>query len=313
MNLQQLRYVSEVARCGFNVSEAADVLCTSQPGVSKQIRLLEEELGVDVFIRHGKRLVGLTEPGREVVAIAKRVVGELDNLKRVGAEFSNEASGTLTIATTHTQARYVLPRVIAEFSRRYPNVRLELHQGNPTQCCEFVLTGQADLAIATEAIEQFDTLAMLPCYSWNRCVIAPQKHPILNAKPLTLEAIAQYPIITYDFAFTGRGQMHKAFMARGLKPNVVLTALDSDVIKTYVAMGLGVGIIAAMAFDKEADKQLATLDAGHLFESSVTRIGIRKNAWLRGFAFTFIELCAPHLTRAVVEAALSGGGTDAGL
>ena len=313
MNLQQLRYVHEVARCGFNVSEAADVLCTSQPGVSKQIRLFEEELGVDVFIRHGKRLVGVTEPGRQVLAIAARVLGELDNLKQVGAEFSNEASGTLTIATTHTQARYVLPRVIQEFSKRYPNVRLELHQGNPAQCCEYVLSGQADLAIATEAIEQFDQLAMLPCYSWNRCVIAPLKHPILKMKPLTLDAIAQYPLVTYDFAFTGRSQMHKAFMARGLKPNVVLTALDSDVIKTYVGMGLGLGIIAAMAYDKQTDTRLAAMDASHLFESSVTRIGIRKNAWLRGFVFTFIELCASHLTRKVVEGAMAGGGTDAGL
>lgn len=313
MNLQQLRYVHEVARCGFNISEAAQVLCTSQPGVSKQIGLLETELGVEVFVRNGKRLSGLTEPGRQVVEIARRVLAELDNLRDVGAEFANETSGTLTIATTHTQARYVLPRVIGEFSKAYPNVRLQLHQGNPTQCCDYVLSGDADLAIATEAIEQFDALAMLPSYQWNRCVIAPLGHPILNEKPLTLEAIAQYPVITYDFAFTGRSQIHKAFMGRGLKPNVVLTALDSDVIKTYVAMGLGVGIIAGMAYEKEVDTRIAALDAGHLFESSVTRIGLRRNAYLRGFVFAFIELCAPHLTRKVVEAALAGGGTDAGI
>jgi LysR family cys regulon transcriptional activator len=313
MNLQQLRYVQEVARCGFNVSLAAEALCTSQPGVSKQIRLLEDELGVEVFVRAGKRLVGMTAPGQQVLAIAARVLAEVANLRQVGAEFSNEARGTLTIATTHTQARYMLPRVIAEFSHRYPEVRLQLIQGNPTQCCEYVMAGAADLAMATEAIEQFEALVMLPCYSWNRCVIAPLGHPLLAAEPLTLEAIAQYPLITYDFAFTGRGQMHKAFMARGLKPNVVLTALDSDVIKTYVGMGLGVGIIAAMAYDPQTDQKLGVRDAGHLFESSVTRIGIKRNAYLRGFVFTFIELCAPHLTRKVVEAALQGGGTDAGL
>ena len=313
MNLQQLRYVYEVARHGFNVSEAADALFTSQPGVSKQIRLLEDELGVEVFARHGKRLIGFTDPGRQVLSIAERVLRDLDNLRQVGEEFSNEASGRLSIATTHTQARYVLPKVIAAFMQRYPAVKLELHQGSPRQVCDMVLAGEADIAIATEAIAEYDELVMLPCYQWNRCVIAPKKHPILGARPLTLEEIAKWPVITYDSAFTGRSQINKAFVGRGLKPNVVLTAIDSDVIKTYVAMGLGIGILASMAFDETTDTRIGMLDASHLFESSTTRIGILRNAWLRGYVYAFIELFAPHLSKRMVEAAIAGGGSDPGL
>ena len=313
MNLQQLRYVYEVARHGFNVSEAADALFTSQPGVSKQIRLLEDELGVEVFARHGKRLIGFTDPGRQVLSIAERVLRDLDNLRQVGEEFSNEASGRLSIATTHTQARYVLPKVIAAFMQRYPAVKLELHQGSPRQVCDMVLAGEADIAIATEAIAEYGELVMLPCYQWNRCVIAPRKHPILGAKPLTLEEIAKWPVITYDSAFTGRSQINKAFVGRGLKPNVVLTAIDSDVIKTYVAMGLGIGILASMAYDELADTRIGMLDASHLFESSTTRIGILRNAWLRGYVYAFIELFAPHLSKRMVEAAIAGGGSDPGL
>ncbi|NTV10439.1 MAG: HTH-type transcriptional regulator CysB [Zoogloea sp.] len=313
MNLQQLRYVFEVARNGLNVSDAAGVLFTSQPGISKQIRLLEEELGVEIFVRHGKRLVEVTAPGRQVLAIAERMLRDVDNLKQVGAEFSNEAVGSLTIATTHTQARYVLPKVVQAFSALYPNVRLSLHQGNPEQVCQYVLSGEADIAIATEAIAEHEDLVMLPCYQWNRCVIAPLKHPILSAQPLTLEAIARWPIITYDFAFTGRNQINKAFLGRGLKPNVVLTAIDSDIIKTYVGMGLGIGILAKMAYDPATDRGLGMLDASHLFESSTTRIGIRRNAWLRGYVYAFIECFAHHLTRKVVDAAVAGGGSDPGL
>lgn len=313
MNLQQLRYVYEVARHGFNVSEAADALFTSQPGVSKQIRLLEDELGIEVFARHGKRLIGLTDPGRQVLSIAERVLRDLDNLRQVGEEFSNEASGRLSIATTHTQARYVLPKVVAAFMQRYPAVKLELHQGSPRQVCDMVLAGEADIAIATEAIAEYGELVMLPCYQWNRCVIAPRKHPILGAKPLTLEEIAKWPVITYDSAFTGRSQINKAFIGRGLKPNVMLTAIDSDVIKTYVAMGLGIGILASMAFDEVADSRIGMLDASHLFESSTTRIGILRNAWLRGYVYAFIELFAPHLSKRMVEAAIAGGGSDPGL
>jgi len=313
MNIQQLRYIVEVERQGLNVSDAADALFTSQPGVSKQIRALEEELGVAVFVRHGKRIVDVSAPGREVLAIAQRILRDVDNLAQVGEDFRNEKEGRLSIATTHTQARYALPKVIADFTRKYPGVRLELHQGSPRQVCEMVINGEADLAIATEAIADYDELVMLPCYQWNRCVVAPADHPILRVQPLSLEEIARWPLITYDTAFTGRGQMNKAFLGRGLKPNVVLTAMDSDVIKTYVRMGLGIGIVARMAFDPVADKGLGVADAAHLFESSTTRVGIRRNAWLRGYVYSFIELFAPSLSRRIIDAAQAGGGSDPGL
>lgn len=314
MNLQQLRYVLEVHRCGLNVSEAAAALHTSQPGVSKQIRLFEDELGVRLFQRQGKRLTALSEPGREVLAIVARILGDLENLRNVGKEFGAEASGMLTIATTHTQARYMLPPVLSEFMRRHPDVRVSLRQGSPEEVCDLVIAGEADLAIATEAIAGREALLMLPCYQWNRSVIAPPGHPIHAARPLTLEAIARYPIITYDFAFTGRSQINRAFAARGLAPNVTLSALDADIIKTYVALGLGIGIVATMAFDPATDTGLRAIDASHLFESAITRIGMRRNAWLRGYVYAFIELFAPHLTRPMVEAALRGAvGSDPGL
>lgn len=310
MNIQQFRYVTEVARRGLNVSDAAAALFTSQPGVSKQIRLLEEELGVEVFVRHGKRLVDITEPGRAILAIAERMLRDMDNLRSVGQEFSNEASGRLTIATTHTQARYALPPVVRAFLQKFPGVSLSLHQGNPTQVCQMVLEGEADIAIATEGMDDGPELAVLPCTQWNRCVVVPVGHPLLEEKILTLEAIAHYPIITYDYAFTGRSRINKAFAARGLNPNVVISAIDSDVIKTYVEMGLGIGIVAAMAFDPAKDMALRALEAGHLFESSTTRIGIRRNAYLRGYAYAFIEAFAPHLSRPMVDAALAGQGSD---
>lgn len=310
MKLQQLRYLCEIARRGLNVSEAAEALYTSQPGVSKQIRLLEEELGVTIFVRNGKRIVEVTEPGKAVIAVAQRMLQDAENLKRMGEEFRNETSGSLTIATTHTQARYALPSVIQRFSRLYPGVRLSLHQGSPTQIAEQVISGEADLCIATEAIALYDELAMLPCYQWNRCVIVPPHHPLLKEKILTLEAISRYPIITYDFAFTGRSKINQAFEQRGLKPNVVLTAIDADVIKTYVELGMGVGIVARMAFDPKRDRGLRALDAGHLFESSTTRIGLRRGAYLRRYVYDFIELFAPHLSRRAVDAAMAGGGSE---
>jgi LysR family cys regulon transcriptional activator len=313
VNLQQLRYLYEVSRHELNISQAAEALFTSQPGVSKQIKQIEAELGVEVFVRHGKRIVGITAPGKEVLRIAERMLKDVDNLRQVGEEFHNEAAGSLTIATTHTQARYVLPPIIQTFMRRYPQVKLGLHQGNPSQVCEYVLSGEADLAIATEAIADSSGLVMLPCFQWNRCVIAHHKHPILRENPLTLEAITRYPIITYDNAFTGRNQINKAFLSRGLRPNVVLTAIDSDVIKTYVAMELGIGIVAKMAFDPLVDRQLGILDASHLFESSTTRIGMRHGAYLRGYMYGFISLFAPHLSRTMVDRALRGGGSDPGL
>jgi LysR family cys regulon transcriptional activator len=310
MKLQQLRYLVQVAKSGLNVSDAAEALHTSQPGISKQIRLLEDELGVEIFVRHGKRVIEITEPGRTILDIAQRVLKEADNLKQAGKEFASETTGSLTIATTHTQARYALPQVIKRFVIAYPEVRLSLHQGSPIQIAQAVVNGEADLVIATEGIAQFDELVMLPCYQWNRCVITPPRHPLLKQQPLTLEAITQYPLITYDFAFTGRSAMQHAFDQKGLTPNVVLTAIDSDVIKTYVALGLGIGILASMAFDAKEDKGLRAMDAAHLFEPSATRVGIRRNTYLRGYVYDFVQMFAPHLTRAAVDSAMHGGGTD---
>ncbi len=310
MKLQQLRYLREIVRSSLNISEAAQALHTSQPGVSKQIRLLEDELGMRIFERHGKRIVNITPLGKAVLAIAERLLAEAENLKRVGEEFSNEATGRFVIATTHTQARYVLPPVIKRFIELYPGVQLNVRQGNPTQVAQQVVSGEADIAIATEAFEFFEELVLLPCYQWNRCVVTPPGHALLKEKPLTLEAIARYSIITYDFAFTGRSRVNKAFELRKLTPNVVLTALDADVIKTYVELGLGVGIVATMAFDPKRDVSLRATDAAHLFESSTTRIGLRRGAYLRRYVYDFIELFAPHLKRGTIEAAMKGGGTQ---
>ncbi|SEL48554.1 HTH-type transcriptional regulator CysB [Nitrosovibrio tenuis] len=304
MKLQQLRYLCEVANQGLNLSKAAEVLHTSQPGISKQIRLLENELGVDVFVRNGKRVVETTPPGRAIIEIAERMLRDAKNLKQVGQEFANEAIGSLTIATTHTQARYALPSAIKHFTARYPKVKLILRQGSPTQISELVTSGVADIAIATEAIELFDELVMLPCYQWNRCVVVPPRHPLLRLEKLTLEAIAQYPIITYDFAFTGRSKINQAFDAKKLVPNVVLTAIDADVIKTYVELGLGIGIVAQMAFDPKRDKHLRSIDASHLFEPSTTRIGIGRNSYLRGYVYDFIEIFAPHLDHVAIKIAM---------
>jgi len=308
MKLQQLRYICEVARHNLNLSNAAEALFTSQPGISKQIRSLEDELGVDIFVRHGKRVVAVTEPGKAILEIAQRVLKDVENLRQVGEEFTEEDNGHLTIATTHTQARYALPHVIQRFTKRYPGVRLSLRQGSPTQISELVTSGEADIAIATEAIELYEDLIMLPCYEWNRCVLVPPGHPSLNAKKLTLQAMAAFPIITYDFAFTGRSKMNQAFADKGLTPNVVLTAIDADVIKTYVELGLGIGIVAMMAYDPKRDTHLRAMDASHLFEPSTTRIGIRKNSYLRGYTYEFIEMFAPHLTRKVVDDAMHAKG-----
>jgi LysR family cys regulon transcriptional activator len=306
MKLQQLVYIREVARRNLNVSAAAEALYTAQPGVSSQIRLLEDELNVQIFERNGKRLVGITEPGRAILAIAERVLQEVENIKKVSNEYSNEGSGRLSIATTHTQARYALPPAIAQFKKKYPEVRLELHQGSPAHVAGLAAKGIADIAIATEAIENFPDLVMLPCYEWNRVVVCPPDHPLAKVKPLTLEALAQYPIVTYDFAVAGRTKINQAFEAKGLTPNIVLTAIDSDVIKTYVELGLGVGILAKMAFDPARDMELTAIDASHLFEPSITRIGIRKGAYLRRYIYDFIELFAPHLDRNTIEAAMAG-------
>ncbi|MDP2805939.1 MAG: CysB family HTH-type transcriptional regulator, partial [Gallionellaceae bacterium] len=248
MNLQQLRYLNEIVRCNLNISDAANALFTSQPGVSKQIKLLEEELGVELFVRNGKRIVAMTEPGKEALSIAQRLLRETENLKLVGEEFRTQESGSLTIATTHTQARYALPPIIKAFTQRYPNVKLGLHQGSPTQIAEQILSGEADIGIATESLALYDELVTLPCYEWHHCVVVPPKHPLLQEKKLTLKKLAQFPIITYDFAFTGRNKINQAFNDAGIEPNIALTAIDADVIKTYVELGLGVGIVAQMAF-----------------------------------------------------------------
>jgi LysR family cys regulon transcriptional activator len=306
MKLQQLRCLIEVVRRGLNVSDAADALHTSQPGVSKQIRALEEELGVEVFARHGKRLVAVTEPGKAVIAIAERILAETHNLRRAGEEYANDKLGTLTIAATHTQARYAMPQAVAAFKRRYPKVELVIHQGNPTQICEQLLAGEADLGVATEMIEHHPGLVSLPLYQWNRCVVVPPKHPLIKAGRLTLEKLAAYPIVTYDFAFANRSLVQKAFESRGLAPHVVLSAQDSDVIKTYVELGLGVGILARMAFDPKRDRELRAIDASHLFESSTTRLGIKRGAYLRRYAYEFIELFAPQLPRSIVERTVRG-------
>ncbi|HYJ18686.1 MAG TPA: HTH-type transcriptional regulator CysB [Burkholderiales bacterium] len=308
MKLQQLRYICEVARQNLNLSNAAEALFTSQPGISKQVRSLEEELGVDIFVRHGKRVVAVTEPGKAILEVALRVLKDVENLRQVGEEFTEKDNGRLTIATTHTQARYALPPVIHRFTKRYPAVRLSLRQGSPTQISELVTSGEADVAIATEAIEHYEDLVMLPCYEWNRCVLVQPGHPLLKQKKLTLEAMAAFPIITYDFAFTGRSRINQAFTDRGLKPNVVLTAIDADVIKTYVELGMGIGIVAMMAYDPKRDSHLKAIDASHLFEPSTTRIGIRKNSYLRGYTYEFIEMFAPHLNRGAVDAAMHTKG-----
>jgi LysR family transcriptional regulator, cys regulon transcriptional activator len=305
MKLQQLRYLCEVARRDLSVSAAAEALFTSQPGVSKQIKGLEDELGIEIFVRNGKRLTSITEPGRAVIAIAERMLADAANLKRAGEDFAGEKIGTLTIATTHTQARYALPKAVAAFKRRYPKVQLFIHQGNPTQICEEVARGEADLCVATESIAEHAGLAALPCYQWNRCVVVPPNHALLKTAPLTLEAVAKYPIVTYDFAYANRSVVNRAFQQRGLTPQVVLTAFDADVIKTYVELGLGVGIMAAMAFDPRRDRHLRSIDASHLFPSSTTRLGIKRGAYLRRYAYDFIELFAPNLSRELVEQSVS--------
>ena len=306
MNLQQLRYLCAIVDHGLNVSDAAEALFTSQPGISKQVRLLEDELGVPVFVRHGKRLSALTPAGAAVVATARRALREIENLRRVGAEYRSEDTGVLAIATTHTQARYVLPPVIRDFAARYPKVKVVLHQGNPLQVAEQTSRGEVDVGIATEALATFPELATLPCYQWNRCVLVPRGHPLAKVVPLTLEALARHPIITYDFSFTGRSQINAAFDAEGIAPNVVLTALDADVIKTYVELGMGVGIVATMAYDPARDAGLERLDAAHLFAPSTTRLALRRDVFLRGYVYDFIVRFAPALDRAAVDAALAG-------
>jgi len=307
MNLHQFRFVREAVRQNFNLTDAAKALFTSQPGVSKAIIELEEELGIDIFSRHGKRIRGLTEPGRQVLKSVELILQEVEGLKRIGKEFAAQDSGSLTIATTHTQARYSLPAVVQQFSQKFPKVRLSLLQGNPKQVAEMVTNNLADVAIATEAIAEVDGLVSLPCFQWEHMVITPTDHPLLKLKSLTLEDIAAYPLITYDAAFAGRNKIDQAFARRSLKPDVVLEAIDADVIKTYVELGMGIGIIAGLAYNAIRDVNLKAIPAGHLFGMNLSRVGLKEGAYLRSYVFTFIELLAPSLTRKMVENALSGG------
>ncbi|SEM11995.1 HTH-type transcriptional regulator CysB [Halomonas caseinilytica] len=307
MKLQQLRYIWEVSRHNLNVSATAQSLYTSQPGISKQIRLLEDELGVEIFARSGKHLTRVTPAGEAIIELAGQVLRLTDNIKHVSQEHSDERRGSMAIATTHTQARYALPPVIREFTSRYPDVALHMQQGTPRQIAQMVSDGQADFAICTESLDLFNDLVLLPCYRWNRCVLVPRGHPLAEVEPLTLEALAEHPLVTYVFGFTGRSQLDDAFRAKGLSPNVVLTAADSDVIKTYVRLGMGVGIVAHMAFDPDQDDDLVALDASHLFASSTTKIGIRRGTFMRGYMYDFLKGFAGHLERELVEAALEAG------
>lgn len=309
MKLQQLRYLVEVARSNLNISEAAETLYTSQPGVSKQIKLLEDELGIIIFERSGKRLTAITEPGKRVLEIARRLLREAKNIKRVGEEYAGGESGSLAIATTHTQARYALPPIVKNFIGRYPKVRLTMHQGSPAQIAEWTLQGKADLAIASE-LDQYPELVVLPSYQWSLCLVAPEGHPVLADRNLTLAALTKWPLITYDTAFSARARIDQAFERAQLEPNVVLAAIDTDVIKTYVELGLGLGVIAAIAYDPERDAGLHAMDAAHLFGSNTTRIGLRRGTYLRCFEYDFINLFAGHLTRKAVDMAMAGTGTN---
>jgi LysR family cys regulon transcriptional activator len=307
MNFQQLRSVRETVRCGFNLTEVANSLHTSQPGVSRQIRELEEELGIELFVRAGKRLTGLTDPGQHVLPIIERMLLDSANLRKAGQEFVAQQNGLLSIAATHSQARYALPAAVQEFRNQFPNVKLNLHQGSPRQVAEMLLSGEADVGIATEALAQYDALLALPCYRWTHSVIVQPGHPLLDA-PLTLERLVQWPLITYDNGFTGRSHIDEAFGQRQQAPNIVLTAMDADVIKTYVELGMGVGIVASIAYEAERDTGLSAIDAGHLFGINLTRLAVRRGSYLRGYVYAFIESFAPTLNRAIVEKALADDG-----
>ncbi|MBC3812608.1 CysB family HTH-type transcriptional regulator [Undibacterium aquatile] len=305
MNFQQLRSIREASRRGFNLTEVANVLFTSQPGVSRQIRELEEELGVDIFERNGKRLTGLTEPGKGILPIIERLLLEAENLHQAGSEYSDQTKGTLAIATTHTQARYVLPKVVQQFRQAFPEVRIALQQSSPEHIAEWVMSGKADIGIATEGLSQFKDLVSFPCYEWNHVIVVPEGHPLLRKEMLTLEDLANYPLITYDVGFTGRGHIDAAFVDAGLRTDIVLTAMDSDVIQQYVALGLGVGIVASMAIETNRTNGLRTIAADHLFTPNVTRLAVRRGAYLRTYTYDFIRQFAPALSKEDIRKAIA--------
>lgn len=311
MNFQQLRSIREAARRGFNLTEVANVLYTSQPGVSRQIRELEEELGVEIFERNGKRLTGLTEPGKGILKIIDRLLLEAENLRQASNDYSGERKGTLTIATTHTQARYALPRVVQQFRNAFPDVRIALQQSTPEHIAEWVMSGKADIGIATEGLSRFDDLASFACYNWNHMIVVPEEHRLASLPSVSLQDLGAYPLITYDVGFTGRGHIDDAFAKAGIEPDIVLTAMDSDVIQQYVSLGLGVGLVASMAVEHNRAAGLRVIEAEHLFAPNVTRLAVRRGAYLRSYTYEFIGQFAPDLQRAVIEAALNGLGEKA--
>jgi LysR family cys regulon transcriptional activator len=307
VNFQQLRSIREATRRGYNLTEVANVLFTSQPGVSRQIRELEDELGVEIFERNGKRLTGLTDPGRGILKIIDRLLLEAENLQQAGQEYAGLKNGMLTIATTHTQARYVLPQVVQAFRAAFPAVRVALQQSSPEHIAEWVLSGKADIGIATEGLSRFDDLVSFPCYQWHHVIVVPQGHPLASRARVTLQDLANVPLITYDRGFTGRSHIDDAFATAGITPDIVLTAMDSDVLQQYVALGLGVGIVASMAAEQSRNSGLMTIDATHLFAVNVTRLAVRRGAYLRSYTYDFIAQFAPALTRTAVDEALAAG------
>ncbi len=304
MNLKQLGYLCEVCRHGNHISAAAEALHTSQPGISKQIQMIEAELGFEIFLRRRNRILGLTEPGQEAVAIAQRVLTEVRNLRNLAEDFKAIGGGHLTIATTHTMARYVLPKIIDRFMKKYPAIRLGLRQGNPEQVCELLDAGEADMAIVSDTVRPFPTLSAIPCFPLSRSVVAKVGHPILKVKNLTLEEIARHPIITYDPAYSGRWKVMAAFKKARIEPNVVFGAVDADVSKTYVELGIGIAILTTITFDKYHDRGLRARDASHLFEPSTTFVRLRANTYLRKFLLDFIRMLAPHLSEEDIRASL---------
>jgi LysR family cys regulon transcriptional activator len=308
VNFQQLRIIRETVRRNFNLTEVANALYMSQSGVSKHIKDLEDELGIELFVRRGKRLLGMTEPGQDLVVIVERMLLDAKNIKRLAEQFSKSDQGELIVATTHTQARYALPPVIAKFKKAFPKVRLVLHQSSPKEIASMLLDGQADIGVATEALIDTPDIVAFPYYSWHHAVIVPAGHPLEAEKKLTLEILAEYPLITYNEGFTGRGKIDEAFAAAGLAPDVVMSALDADVIKSYVELGLGVGIIASMAFEPQRDTGLRLLGTPEQFPRNTSRIAVRQGRYLRGYAYRFIELCSPELTESAVHSSVTPKG-----
>ncbi len=312
MNLHQFRFVQEAVRQNLNLTETAKVLFTSQPGISKAILELEGELGVDIFARHGKRLRRVTEPGQQVLKSIEIIMREVGNLKRIGEEFSKQDAGTLSIATTHSQARYFLPEPIAQLRKRFPKVNVSLHQGSPDQVARMVIEEVADIGLATEALDAHEELVTLPCYDWQHSLVMPAGHPLAQLERIELEDLALQPLVSYHPSFSGRTRVDQAFAARKLKPNVVLEAIDADVIKTYVRLGLGVGIVAELAVREDAPNgELVSRPLGHLFGRNVTRIAFKRGAYLRNFVYAFAEMLSDRLGRAVIGQALSGQQSSA--